>query len=174
MRLRYKTRVGMTAAPAAASLRCATPGSAPAQGAAAAGAPGPRRRPVPGPRTQVNQGFGPGTPRWPQRSLGAPAPRPPRAQAARRPRCGGACGQAERAPKGSRRGSRPGPPSRRREGCGQDAAWAAPRTPPLLTLSGVSRPCSCSSACRGSLSVPRGRRVLGGRPGRTRGNKLGT
>lgn len=77
LRLCYKTWVGMTTAPAAtSSVRDPRLGSHAGCGCCwrSWSSPPPRPRPV-----QVNEGFGPGTPRWP---LSGPSELRPRAQAA--------------------------------------------------------------------------------------------
>lgn len=170
LRLRYKTRGGMTAAPAATfSVRDPRLGSRAGCGCCWLSWSSPPPRPG---LAQVNEGFGPGTPRWPLSGPSRSGPRPGCA----RPRCGGACGRAGQAPGSQRsegaaaglgaRGS--GPAVLLQASCGLWATMQArPRgaaqgsifsrsPPPPLTLSGVSRPCSCASVCPGSLSVPRG------------------
>lgn len=126
--------------------------------------------PGPGP-TQVNEGFGPGTPRWPFRGPSALGPRAPRRGCARGRwgGAGGGSGEARAAGRGGRgaagakrvrdcgvRGPRPS--AGRRAGPGQGCVSEPPRrTLPFLTLSGV--PPSVVGRC-----PSRGGSVLGGCP----------
>lgn len=147
MRLRYKTRVGMTAAPAAtSSVRDPRLGSRAGCGCCwrSWSSPPPRPRPA-----QVNEGFGPGAPRWPLsgpsalRPRGRPAPRLRPPEMRRRVRPGGAGAGEPAQGLGAR-----GPPPGAVRAAGKDVPLGGPahasashpfwRVTPLLVLLGLS------------------------------------